>query len=278
MTTPEPRRVPPNLPHPVGTVSEVLTCLGLGVRDGIRPRLALTSVLAALLAFGIWLAVFLVWRSDIWAMAGAITQGIGSWIASLVWPDAAGQAASGASSGMAWGERILSSMAGTAGGLLTFLVFTGIFLLLIILTIRILLELFLMRRVQQQCLTHYPGLQSGVKGNLRVELLSMLAIWFALCGGVLFLVIPVIGGAFFFVLASYLNIRSLVHDALDGLATVEERRRIIVENRPAMLLLGVAVSALMLIPFVGFLMPAVLGASTCHLCIRALQGLHSSGH
>jgi len=83
----------------------------------------------------------------------------------------------------------------------------------------------------------------------------------------------------FFVLASYLNVRGLVNDAVDGLATDEQRRAIIQARRVEMTLLGVLVGLFTLVPFAGFLSPVVLGAGVCHLGMRALAnaGQESDG-
>jgi len=85
------------------------------------------------------------------------------------------------------------------------------------------------------------------------------------------LIIPVFGGLLFFLLASYLNVRSLINDATDGLVTDSEFRALLGKNRVEMLVLGVILSIVTVIPVLGFFAPVLLGASVCHLCMRDLS-------
>lgn len=240
------------------SMSEVIKCMGLGMRDGMRPGLSLMSVFAAIVAFGIWLIVFLVWRAEIWDLAEAMTK----------WAVAHGLALIGLSDAWAGGTAAIVQI-------LNFILVAGAFLLLVMLSIRFYLELFLMRRVQQQCLKRYPTLAKGVQGSLRADLQSTLAQLAILCAGFLLLVIPLFGGIAFFFLGSYLNVRGLVNDALEDLATVDERRAIVKMIRVPMFLLGLLMTALLLVPFAGLLIPTILGASVCHLCMRALARMRS---
>ncbi len=217
------------------------------------------SVFAAMLAFGIWLIVFLVWRTEIWELAGALTKWLVTHALALF------------GSPKAFGGWI----AAASGTILNFILVAGSFLLLIMLSIRLYLELFLMGRVQQQCLKRYPGLAKGIKGSLRADLQSALAQLAILCAGLLLLVVPLIGGIVFFLLGSYLNARGLVNDALEDLTTVAERRAIVKELRVPMLMLGVSATMLLLVPFAGLFIPTIFGAGVCHLCMRALSRMHS---
>ena len=69
---------------------------------------------------------------------------------------------------------------------------------------------------------------------------------------------------------------TLVGDALEGVATDQERRQIIQRHRPQMVALGLLCSVLMFVPLLGLWMPAVLGAATAHLGMRATLRLR--GH
>lgn len=269
----------PSKPRSVDAVPEVGASLGLGLRDGIRPGLALMSVVAGLVAFGVWLLVLTVWRTEIWAMTDVAAKWVMNGLLSSVWPDLAGEGQKVASAGTdaaPFLERAVHWIATPLGTVVKLLLVVGGFLLLIMLSMRLYLELFLMSRVQKQCLKHYPSLSPSVKGNFGLDALSSLKQLSILCAGFLLLAVPVIGGILFFLLASYLNVRSLVNDALENLATAEERRSIVKMMRVPMLLLGVVVAGLLLIPLAGLFMPAVLGASVCHLCMRALIRLRSS--
>ena len=59
-----------------------------------------------------------------------------------------------------------------------------------------------------------------------------------LVGSLFCLLIPVVGGGLALLLVGYLNVRGLVGDALEGVATDQERRQIVQRHRPQMLLLG----------------------------------------
>lgn len=265
--------------RPVDAIPEVGASLALGLRDGIRPRLALMSVLAGVVAFGVWLIVLIVWRSEIWALTDIAVKWVTNGLLSLVWPDLAGSGQKAAAAGgnaAPFSGKAVGWISTPLGSVVKLLVIAGIFLLLVMLSMRLYLELFLMSRVQGQCLKHYPSLSPGGKAGFGVDVLSALKLLSVLCAGVLLLIIPVIGGILFFLLASYLNVRSLVNDALEDIATAEERRTIVKTMRAPMLLLGVVVAGLLLIPLAGLFIPAVLGASVCHLCMRALIRLRST--
>ncbi|WP_151639102.1 EI24 domain-containing protein [Noviherbaspirillum aerium] len=269
--------------RPVEAIPEVGASLALGLRDGMRPRLALMSILAGVVAFGVWLIVLIVWRSEIWALTDIAVKWVMNGLLTLVWPDLAGsgQKAAAAAAAAASNAAPLSGKAAgwistPLGSVVKLLVIAGSFLLLVMLSMRLYLELFLMSRVQGQCLKHYPSLSPGGKAGFGVDVFSALKLLSVLCAGLLLLIIPVIGGILFFLLASYLNVRSLMNDALEDLATAEERRTIVKTMRAPMLLLGVVVAGLLLIPLAGLFIPAVLGASVCHLCMRALIRLRST--
>lgn len=270
---------PRSMRRPLDAVPEVAASLSLGLRDGLRPRLALMSVVAGLAAFGIWLVVLIVWRNEIWTLTDVAAKWAMNGLLSVVWPDPAGggqNLASAAVNAAPLSKRAFTWVASPLWTVVKLLLIAGSFLLLVMLSMRLHLELFLMSRVQKQCLKHYPSLSPGLKGRFGVGAISSFKLLGVLCAGFTLLVIPVIGGILFFLLASYLNVRSLLNDALEDLATAEERRTIVKTMRVPMLILGLATAGLLLIPFAGLFMPAVLGASVCHLCMRSLIRLRSS--
>ena len=165
-----------------------------------------------------------------------------------------------------WASQALS-------GLVAFILFLAAFGLLVMLTIQIVLELFLMSRIQAFCLPQYPKLRKGAPGNFRRELIDMAKLWAALCAGLLLWIIPLVGALSFFVLAAYINVRLLVNDVLSDIATAEEREWFVSQHRMGLLLLGLMMAGFLLIPFAGLLAPTVLGASVSHFCFTAIARL-----
>lgn len=265
--------------QPTASVAEVGVSLALGLRDGMRPRLALMSIMAGLVAFAVWLSVFIVWRSDLWTWSDITAKWAMNGLLSLMRPDgggAGGDVATSVPTAVSVPEKALHWITTPMVTAVKVLLITASLVLLIMLSMRVYLEVFLMSRVQEQCLKHYSLPSLGVEASVSLNALSSLKMLIILAAGLLLLVIPVLGGILFFLLASYLNVRSLVNDALEDLATVEERRTIVQAMRLPMLLLGIAVAGLLLIPLAGLFVPAILGASVCHLCMRALVKMRST--
>lgn len=262
--TPRPTATHSAPPSWAGQSQDVLASLALGLRDGLTPRLLLSSVVLWLLAFLLWAVLFLVFRGEAWALAQQGLQWLWQGLAAAVFraPES-----SGAPSGLA------GAFAGFASVVLLLLAFA----LLVSLTVRIALELLLMARIQRQCLLRYPQLSTGVPSSLRAGLRSLLVTWTTfLVGGLLCLLIPVVGGLLFFALGAYLNARSLVNDALEGVATPDEQRQFIRGRRFSLALLGLAMALLMVVPLAGLLAPTLMGASVCHLALRHVAATRSS--
>ena len=251
MSSSAPRRMPSASLTAPGTLSEALACLALGFSDGLRPRLALASAFVAIASFVLWLVIFLVARDPIWRGAEA----------------AAGWA--------------LPQAAMALSGVVAFMLVATAFVLLVVLSIRFYQELFLMTRIQRQCLLRYPAIAATATGSWAADLRSMLRQFAVLLLSFPLLLVPLIGSVAYLLLGCYLNVRGLVDDALENLATPAEREAIVQRSRGSMVVLGLAMAALLLIPFAGLLMPSILGASVCHLCLRALTQLrleHHAGH
>lgn len=228
---------------PATAWSLAASSLKLGLQDGLRPRLAFLSTGVAVTAFCFWLVVLLTLHAEAWRLAGSVVRWVSpAWLAS------------------AW-----------LTGAVTFLLVVCGFIGLVMLSVQVFLELFFMARIQRQCLKRYPELPTNVKGSLSADLMSTLTGILALGAGLLLLLIPLLGAVLFLMLAGYLNVRGLVNDALDGVATVAERQAILRSHRTAMLLVGVSVPVLAVIPLLALVVPSVLGASVCHLCLQALQ-------
>jgi hypothetical protein len=152
---------------------------------------------------------------------------------------------------------------------LRFIMIALLYVTAVVVTVRIAIELWLMKLIQLACLKHYPGLSLNQKGWLLLGLREApKTAGLFIFGGIASLLMPGIGPALLFMLIGYLNVRSLMNDGMDGMVTEEERRTIIESSRISMLLIGTALSALFLLPIVGLFAPSILGTSVCHLCMR----------
>jgi len=222
-----------------------------GWRDALRPRLALTSVVVACLATALMLVVFLVWH-------GPIVEGLASLARSglsRLWAEPKD-----------WAVEVLA-------GLMTLLSFgLGVFLL-----VQLALQFWLMPRIQKYCLLRHTALNDHrAETSLRHGVMDGVRTLFTwLVGGLVCLLIPVIGGVLMLALSSYLTVRSLANDSLDGLASDDEIRALIRESRFQMLGLGILVTLIVLIPVVGLLVPVLAGTSTCHLMMTRLTRLRA---
>ncbi|NLR74521.1 EI24 domain-containing protein [Leeia aquatica] len=233
----------------------------LGLRDGFNPLLALISLCITVFSSVLWLFIFVFWGHEIMQ---ALLQG-SAWLAHTVmgWfgvnytltPDIADPR---------WWVRLSSWMLGWA---LTSLCYT----LAVLLTIRLVVELFFIRLVQQHCLKRYPHLRTDVKRSLPSVILTIIRGWsLFLLLALVCLALPVIGGALLFVLVSYFNVRSLANDALDGLADEPMVRQLLRSNRLRMIGLGILLSLFALVPFIGLFLPAIIAAASCHLFMQQL--------
>ena len=85
----------------------------------------------------------------------------------------------------------------------------------------------------------------------------------------MFLLMPFVGGPLLAAFLTYLNVRTLVNDAFDGMAGAAEVRAFVATHRGHMLLLGALLALLVLVPLAGFLLPWVTGSAVCHLVLRS---------
>lgn len=228
---------------------EVVRSYRLGLRDALRPRLAFASLLVAFIAAASLLLVFVIWFAPIRHWSGYwVEQGL-----LRLWT--------------APGEVWVS--------VLTWLLMIGAFGLGVMLLMQVMLELWLMQRIQSVCLPRHPVLAARRRdGSIRYGVLDSVRTFLTWAvGGVLCLLVPVIGGVLLLALSSYLAVRSLVNDSLQGIATDAEVRGLIGASRPQMLALGLLMALTAFIPLVGFLVPVLAGASTCHLMMGRLERL-----
>jgi len=220
-------------------IRESLLCVALSLRDGIQPPIALISA-------AIWAATILTWTIAFFFITPPLMRALPE-IPQLI--------------------PILNQT-------LRYLVVATLYVGLVLITVRVAIELWLMKRIQKFCLNYYPGLSLSHKSSILVSVRDApKSAGTFLVGGLICLVIPGIGPALLFLLMGYINVRSLMNDALDGLVSNEDRRTIIESNRLSMLLIGGLLEGLMLIPIVGFFAPSILGTSVCHLCMRQTEKL-----
>jgi uncharacterized protein involved in cysteine biosynthesis len=156
----------------------------------------------------------------------------------------------------------------------TWIVLVLLVIAFVLITARIGLELFLMPLVRREVERRYPPFPSHPISGLLTPLKNAAKMGFlAAVIGLPCLLIPVVNVVLLFVWFGYLNIRTLVNEALDGLASPQEQRDVIGAARTRMVFLGMLLAGAMSIPLVGFIGPSWIGASTCHLCLRTLVRL-----
>ncbi|GAA4035691.1 hypothetical protein GCM10022409_20530 [Hymenobacter glaciei] len=247
-------------------LGEALKCIALAIKDSLSPKVIFYSV-------AIWGGSFLFWAGIFWwqwahiivlAQVGTAFLALGIFI---FFPQLLG---AGAATQAAMASAPVAAVAASVGfTIVSYVLVAVVFILLVLISVRILLEAFLMGYVQTRTLRRYPELQKGADNNWLEGLrgatgstIKALVITF-IC-----LFIPVINGILILLIACYYSARSLVGDALEDLATVQEQKQFIRENRFGILVMGLLHFALLLIPFVGLLAPAIIGSSMCHFCMR----------
>ena len=244
----------------MNTLGEALHCFALAMREAMRPALLIWSVLLVCGVLLFWTVVWIFFGGEI---RDAIL-GASQWAIEALFYSQGSAPQHGFSY---WLVNILQWFNSLFSYVLWFLTY----LLCVLLSLRLLLELLLMGRIQAQCLISYPQLSAGVKTSyLRVMLDALWMLLLSLGLTILCLLLPVVGGVLLFIGLSYLNIRSLVNDALDGLASSAQRRALIRQHRMSMLWLGMLISVWMFIPLLGLIGPLLMGAGACHLLMRAL--------
>ena len=247
-------------------LGEALKCIALAIKDSLSPKIVFYSV-------AIWGGSFLFWAGIFWwQWARIVVLGkIGAAFLALgIFVFFPGLLGAGAATQAAMASAPVAAVAASAGfTIVSYVLVAVVFVLLVLISVRILLEAVLMGYVQTRTLRRYPELQKGADNNWLANLRGASGSTIkALLITLVCLFIPVINGLLIFLIACYYSARSLVGDALEDLATVQEQRQFIRENRLGILLMGLLHFALLLIPFVGLLAPAIIGSSMCHFCMR----------
>jgi len=221
-------------------VAEALKCVALGLRDGLKARVAFISLGIWLGSIAVWLTVFMLWHER---LAAWVTPGL-NWL----WQTSTGRALPGG--------HTLDKVA-------VVLVVLAL-LLACLLTVQVAIEMILMKRIQQHCLRHYPSLEVLDTGSTLRNLRESLGMMGSLLLAAPLAFIPVLGALFI----AAVGTRNLVNDALDGVAREHERQAVVRHNRSAMVALGMCASVLTLVPFAGLFVPSIMGAAACHFSMR----------
>lgn len=215
-------------------IRESFICVALSLRDGLQPPISLISAM-------IWIVSVLGWAVVFFFIHTPLFQAL---------PE-------------------VSQLHPSLSSALKYLVTGTLYIALVIITVRVSIEIWLMKRIQKFCLKYYPGLTLSHKSSILVSVRDApKTAGTFLIGGAICLVLPVVGPVLLFLLMGYLNVRSLMNDALDELVSDSDRRLIIERNRLSMLLIGALLEGLVLIPVIGLFAPSILGTSVCHLCMR----------
>ncbi len=257
---------------------ESTKCLALGFRDALHPRLIGFSLGVWLVTFAVWLSVFIIWWDAIGLLATFLAEFIALGIFMFM-PQRMPFGLAQTTSTLSEMANIGPALMGTSVALvvLHYLLIAALFAGAMLISIRVLLELFLMGRIQKQALKTYPHLPTDRSTSFYAGIRNLFGSWFTfLIGGGICLMIPVLNGVLLFGVLSYLNVRGLVNDALDGIADDNECRQVIESQRLTMTVLGIGLVGIMLIPFVALIGPTLTGSSVCHLCIRKLTKLREN--
>lgn len=249
--------------------TEAFICLALALRSSLRPGIVLRSSGLCLLMFGLWSWVFYAHFELIAKAAGLISMFVVYGAATLGFlPSLSG----GSGGGMA-GIGPALAMLLIYAALLTVAVIAVLYIGLIVLGIRLALRWVLMGSLRARALERYPLLATRTPGdpNLLQSGRFHLGPWLGIgIGPLLCLAVPVLNGVLLLLLLAYLNVRFLVPAALSGLASGAEQMQAVRRQRGATIAFGLLILLLALVPVLNLLLPALLGAGTCHLAYRGL--------
>jgi Etoposide-induced protein 2.4 (EI24) len=256
-------------------IREAFASALLGLRDGFSLRMIAFSL-------GLWAGALALWTVILvfaWAQAKAFAAFLTAWSLLGVfrlfpsWLPATAQA-------KITGVPLVDGASALLGSI-TFATATWIMLVLLILiavyaTVRIAVEFWLMPVIRRVVEKHYPPFPPRAPYSLIYSVTNVAKTGaLAVCLGLPFLLIPVANVVLLFVLFGYLNVRTLVNEALDGLATRDEQRQLIRCARLRMIFLGTLLGGAPAIPVLGLMTPAWIGAATCHLFLRELTRLRA---
>ncbi len=254
--------------------AEAFKCLGLALRDSLRPGILLRSAGLCALAFGLWTWVFFEYYEQIGIGCGALSLFIiyGGVVLGFL-PSLSG-GGGGSMGGMA-GPLAMLVMYVAA---LALILFVLLYTVAIVATIRLALRWVLMGKVRKRCIRHYPQLQQRAErdSNLLHGVRYVLGPWLGITLGTLVcLLIPLLNGVLLVGLLAYLNVRFLIPAAFSSLATSNEQLGALADRRGAILAYGLLIFLIALVPVLNLLLPALLAGGACHLGYRGLNRTQS---
>lgn len=266
----------PSSTSPISHIGEAFASAFLGLRDGFSLRMIAFSL-------GLWAGALALWAAILvfaWAQVKTVAAFLAAWSLLGVFrlfpswlPASAREKITGVS---------LTEGANALLGSVTFGTATWIMLILLIViavyaTVRIAVEFLLMPVIRKVVEKRYPPFPARPPYSLLTSVTNVAKTGtLAVCLGLPFLLIPVANVVLLFVLFGYLNVRTLVNEALDGLATRDEQRLLIRRTRLRMILLGTLLGGAPAIPILGLMTPAWVGAATCHLFLRELARVRAA--
>lgn len=256
---------------------EAFICLGLGLRSSLRAGILLRSSGLCLLVFGLWTWAFYAHFELIAQVAGLISLFVVYGAAVLGFLPSLGGGAGASIGGMA-GIAPALAMLMMYAALLTVAIIVVLYVGLIVLSIRLALRCVLMSSLRERALKYYPHLAQRAPGgsNLLQAGRFHLGPWLGIgLGPLLCLAVPVLNGVLLLLLLAYLNVRFLVPAALSGLASGAEQMQAVRQQRGAITAFGLLILLLAVLPGLNLLLPALLGAGSCHLAYRGLERLDS---
>jgi hypothetical protein len=228
------------------SLADTLTSLLLGLRDGLRPSLLLHALGSLLAVLVCWFVLFSVVDERWWSLA-TLSAHVQSW----------------------------THLDASVATVLAALLFTFSYVLLVLTSMALVILFVLMPRIRQVCLRGYPALAQGTQAvGTGMLTLWRHAMWMVLAAsGALLLgwVLPVVGALLGTAVMAHANVRGLLVDALEGLATAAELQTVLRQQRVAITLLGLALSVLAMVPVLGLLSLFIMGPSASHLAFRGLM-------
>jgi hypothetical protein len=251
-------------------VREVIACALRGFRDAISLRLIFFSIAVWVVAFSVcsnlawfgwpWFRSFAAWVAA-WALLGLFVLFPSilpqSWQAKIVQSDLAQSA---------------HDLLGVSFDVVTWIAVGVLFVLSVLVGVTAASELFLMRQVRVRVLPQYPAFAApDAKSGPLASVGRLVKFGSITLLSLPLLLIPVLNVIISIGLFGYLNVRTLVNDALEGIASPGEQRAVIIRARLRLLLLGLLLVAALAIPFAGLIGPGWIAAATCHLCYGTLQ-------
>src|SRR4051812_45659776 len=215
---------------------DAFTCAASGIRDGLSLRLISFSI-------SLWVGSLALWSLILFFALGLVKSVAGflaAWVLLGIFVFFPHLLPAGARAKLT-GVPLSVGAEALLGKVFVFATWVSLVLLifvLVVVTVRIAMEFALMPVVRRVVMKRYPpfprlpttGLLAPIKNVGKTILLVVFV------GGPC-LLIPVANVILVFVLFGYLNVRTLVNDALDGLASAAEQRSVVRNGRGTMILL-----------------------------------------